>query len=124
MLASLGGNGTAIDRSRAQVIALTTGKDRMPVEGDHGPVADHARRDLRRVPRPNDGKAQGQPHPGRLTRRTDPLPKPCADSDVLMKIKPSADDLVAQHWRNFGWLLILMEKGWIDAQESSLASVL
>ena len=50
----------------ARVVELPDGGDRAPLAGDHPAVADHARGPPRRDPRPDDGPAQGQPHPGRL----------------------------------------------------------
>jgi hypothetical protein len=42
------------------------GRNRAPLASHHAAVADHARRDLRRLARPDDGAAQGEPHPSRL----------------------------------------------------------
>ena len=55
-------------------------RDRAPLAGDDAAVADHARRALRRHARPDDGPAQGQPHPGRLRagRRVRPTARSCA----------------------------------------------
>ena len=46
------------------------GGDRAALAGDHAAVADHARGPPRRHPRPDDGPAPRQPHPGRIRRPT------------------------------------------------------
>jgi hypothetical protein len=64
-----------MDLGRAGVVALPRGGNRAPLAGDHAAVADHARRHLRRLARPDDGPPQGEPHPGRLCQFADEADK-------------------------------------------------
>ena len=59
----------AMDLGRAERGRSAARRDRAPLAGHDAAMADHARGDVRRLPRPDDGPAQGQPHPSRLRQQ-------------------------------------------------------
>ncbi len=72
-----------MDLGRAGVVELPAEETAAPLASHDAAMADHARRDLRRLARPDDGPAQRQPHPSGLrqpaprkpTRRCWPKPQ-------------------------------------------------
>ena len=58
-----------IDLGRAEVRRTAAGRNRAPLADHDAAMADHARGDLWRLARPDDGPAQSESHPGRVCAR-------------------------------------------------------